>query len=36
MGSVITLTPPLTVTVAEMDAALDILDDAIGAAAERR
>ncbi len=36
MGSVITLTPPLTVTVAEMDAALDILDDAIGGAAERR
>ena len=29
MGHVITLTPPLTVTLGEMDAALDILDNAI-------
>ena len=29
MGNVITLTPPLTVTLGEMDAALDILDNAI-------
>ena len=33
MGNVITLTPPLTVTVAEIDAALDILDAAIAGAA---
>ena len=36
MGNVITLTPPLTVTKVEMDAALDILDEAIGDAAARR
>ena len=29
MGNVITLTPPLTVTLGEMDAALDIIDNAI-------
>lgn len=30
MGSVITLTPPLTLTAAQMDAAIDILDEVIG------
>jgi len=29
MGNVVTLTPPLTITQAEMDAALDILDQCI-------
>lgn len=33
MGSTLTLTPPLTITRAEMDRALAILDDAIGLAA---
>jgi 4-aminobutyrate aminotransferase len=32
MGSVLTLTPPLVTTQAQMDAALDILDEAIAAA----
>ena len=32
MGNVITLTPPLIVTAAEMDTALDILDESLGAA----
>lgn len=36
MGNVVTLTPPLTITLGEMDAALDILDGAIAAAAARR
>ncbi len=36
MGNVITLTPPLTVTLGEMDAALDILDGAIADTAARR
>ena len=36
MGNVITLTPPLTLTEAEMDAALDILDDVIADCAARR
>jgi len=27
MGNILTLTPPLTITKAEMDSALDILDD---------
>ncbi|HJS31672.1 MAG TPA: aminotransferase class III-fold pyridoxal phosphate-dependent enzyme, partial [Alphaproteobacteria bacterium] len=31
MGNVLTLTPPLTVTAAEMDRALDILDECIAA-----
>jgi 4-aminobutyrate aminotransferase len=31
MGNVLTLTPPLTVTAAEMDRALDIIDAALGA-----
>jgi 4-aminobutyrate aminotransferase len=30
-GNVLTLTPPLTVTQAQMDDALDILDECIGA-----
>ncbi|MCH9018792.1 MAG: aminotransferase class III-fold pyridoxal phosphate-dependent enzyme [Proteobacteria bacterium] len=29
MGSVLTLTPPLTITEAEMDAAIDILDECL-------
>ena len=33
MGSVLTLTPPLVTTEAQMDAALDILDEALAAAA---
>ena len=33
MGNIITLTPPLTITRDEMDRALDILDECIGAAA---
>ena len=33
MGNVLTLTPPLVTTQAQMDAALDILDDALAAAA---
>jgi 4-aminobutyrate aminotransferase len=32
MGNVLTLTPPLTVTAAEMDRALDILDECLGEA----
>jgi 4-aminobutyrate aminotransferase len=32
MGHVLTLTPPLITTEAQMDAALDILDEAIGEA----
>jgi 4-aminobutyrate aminotransferase len=31
MGNVLTLTPPLTVTEAEMMAALDIIEEAIAA-----
>jgi 4-aminobutyrate aminotransferase-like enzyme len=29
MGNVLTLTPPLTITESEMDAALDILDECL-------
>ena len=36
MGHVITLTPPLTITLGEMDAALDILDDVIAQTETRR
>ena len=36
MGNVSTLTPPLTITSVEMDAALDILDDVIADTAARR
>jgi len=35
MGNIVTLTPPLTITQAEMDAALDVLDQCIWAV-ERR
>jgi len=35
MGNIVTLTPPLTITQSEMDAALDILDECIWAV-ERR
>ena len=35
MGNVLTLTPPLTVTEAEMMQALDILDEAIGSVAAK-
>ena len=31
MGSVITLTPPLITTIEQMDRAIDILDETIGA-----
>jgi 4-aminobutyrate aminotransferase len=31
MGNVLTLTPPLTVTVAQMDQAIDILDEGLAA-----
>ncbi len=30
MGNVLTLTPPLTLTDAELDRALDILDECLG------
>jgi 4-aminobutyrate aminotransferase len=36
MGNVLTLTPPLTTSVAEMDAALDILERCILSEAARR
>ena len=34
-GNVLTLTPPLTITEAEMSRALDILDDCLGECANR-
>ena len=36
MGNVLTLTPPLIITEAEMAQALDILDEAIGAVAAEK
>ena len=36
MRNVITLTPPLIVTAAEMDTALDILDESLAAAETTR
>ena len=32
MGNIVTLTPPLTISRDELDHAIDILDEAIGAA----